>query len=385
MLGRRGLRLGLAAAVAVLSAFFAAEAAHAGSTTISDGNDKPGLLDIRSASHGHSGATKVTHTIRTFGNWPIGLLGPSTPNFFSLEISTDGDRAPERIVLIFSSSGKMVAGVATANQTLVGLASATRPNGHTVRVVIRRALLGDPAGYRWQALSFYQASGGCGRGCLDKAPNRTRQVPHDLRAPTIAFPQPGVPASTSYSVGFSVSDTGGSGVKSWHLQRRPAGATTWATVRSGTSGGSKQYNHVGAQGQDSQFRIVAIDRHGNRSTSPVRTVSVPIDDASFTYTGTWSTGGSPGVDFLGTLHASSTASDAATVMVGGAFVALIAPGGAGVAEIRIDGVLEGTVDLSTFSGPRRVVFQKSLGSATSRAVEVRVVSGTFQVDGIIDR
>jgi hypothetical protein len=72
-------------------------------------------------------------------------------------------------------------------------------------------------------------------------------------------------------------------------------------------------------------------------------------------------------------------------MVGGAYVALIAPGGAGVAEIRIDGVLEGTVDLSTFSGPRQVVFQKSLGTAVPRTLEVRVVGGAVQVDGIIDR
>jgi hypothetical protein len=384
MLGRRGLRLGLAAALAVLSAFFAAEVAHAGTATISDGNDTPGPLDISSASHGHSGG-KVTHTIRTFANWPIGLLGPSTPNFFSLEISTDGDRAPERFVLIFSSGGRMIAGVASANQQFLGSANASRPNRHTVRVAIRPELLGDPAGYRWQALSFYEGSGGCRGGCFDKAPNRTRQVLHDLRAPSISFPQPGVPANTSYNVGFSVADTGGSGLESWRLQRRPAGASSWTTVKSGRTGGSKTYNHVGAQGQDRQFRVVAIDRHGNRSTSPVRTVSVPVDDAAFSYVGAWSPGGTLGVDFLGTLHASSTPGDTVTVTVGGAYMALIAPGGVGVAEIRIDGILEGTVDLSTFSGPRQVVFQKSLGTAGSRAVEVRVVSGTVHVDGIIDR
>jgi hypothetical protein len=383
MLGRRGLRLGLAVAAA-LSAFVVAEAAQAGTRTISDGNDIPGLLDISSVSQGHRSG-KVTHTIRTFANWRIGLLGPSTPNFFSLEISTEGDRAPERFVLIFSSGGRMIADVASASRTFLGSASASRPNGHTVRVSIRPELLGDPVGYRWQALSFYEASGGCGGGCFDKAPNRTRRVLHDLRAPTVSFPQPGVPTGTSYPVGFSISDTGGSGVESWRLQRRPAGATTWTIVKSGRTAGPKTYNHVGAEGQDRQFRVVAIDGHGNRRTSPVRTVSVPGDDTAFTYVGSWSTGGSLGVDFLGTLHASSTAGDTATVMVGGAYVALIAPGGTGIAEIRIDGVLEGTVDLSTFSGARQVVFQKSLGTAVPRALEVRVVSGAVQVDGIIDR
>jgi hypothetical protein len=384
MLGR-GLRLGLAVAAA-LSALFVAEAAQAGTATISDGNDTPGILDISSVSHGHS-AGKVSHTIRTFANWPIGLLGPSTPNFFSLEISTDGDRAPERFVLIFSSGGHMIAGVADTNQQFVGSASASRPNRHTVRVTIRPELLGDPTGYRWQALSFYEASGGCGGGCFDKAPNRTRQVLHDLRAPTVSFPQPGVPAGTSYPVGFSVSDTGGSGLDSWRLQRRPAGATTWATVKSGSTAGPKTYNHVGAQGQNRQFRVVAIDRHGNRRTSPVRTVSVPVDDAApaFSYVGTWSTGGTPGVDFLGTLHASSTAGDTATVVVSGRYVALIAPGGAGAAEVRIDGGAPVAVDLTAFTGPRQVVYETSFGSAVPRTLEVRVVNGTVQVDGIIDR
>src|SRR5918999_6341801 len=104
--------------------------AHADTKRISDGNDRPGRLDIRSASHGHSGA-RVVHTISTFGRWPRRLLGPNTPNLFAVEISTDGDRRLERVVLAFSRNGRMVAGVfrlPSGRLVFIGSASASKPN-----------------------------------------------------------------------------------------------------------------------------------------------------------------------------------------------------------------------------------------------------------------
>ena len=126
MLGGRGRVLVLTAAV--LSVLVGAGTAQAGGGTVRDGNDRRGPLDIRSASQGHAG-TKVTHTIRTFANWPIGLLGPSTPNLFAVEISTDSDRALEWVVLVFSANGRMIARVfKLPSGRFVGSASASKPS-----------------------------------------------------------------------------------------------------------------------------------------------------------------------------------------------------------------------------------------------------------------
>src|ERR671919_3228578 len=111
---------------ALTVALAAGSNAHADTNRISDGNDRPGRLDIRSASHGHAGA-RVVHTISTFGRWPRRLLGPNTPNLFAVEISTDGDRALERVVLVFSQNGRMVAGVfRVRSRRLVFIGSAFR-------------------------------------------------------------------------------------------------------------------------------------------------------------------------------------------------------------------------------------------------------------------
>jgi hypothetical protein len=380
MVGGRGRRLLLTAAA--LSMLVGAETAQAGGGTVRDGNDRPGPLDIRSASQGHAG-TRVTHTIRTFANWPIALLGPNTPNFVLLQISTKPGPAPERIVLLFSSSGRMVAGVFSRNGNFLGRAKASRPNRHAVRVVITRARLGNPVGYRWQAQTFFRAAGPCSGGCLDRAPNGSNQRLHDLRAPTISFPQPGVVQSGEYDIGFSVSDLGFSGVR-WRIQNRLFGTASWTTVESAATRGPQVYSHSATDGQDDQFRVIAIDGHGNTTTSPVRTVSVPVDDTSFSYGGTW-TFSTPGDACFMTLHESTEVDATATHTFTGRYVALVAPGGVGTAQVAIDGGLPVPVDLSAFSGPRRLVFETTLATAAPHTLVVTVSSGTVQVDGVIDR
>ena len=271
-MGRQGRWVTLAALA--LTALAGLDVAAAGTSSISDPNDRPGKLDIRSASQGHAG-TKVKHTITTFGNWPKGLLGPRTPNFLLLEISTDSDPAPERAVVIFSTPGRMVAGVFTGRGNFLGRAAASHPNGHTVVVVIRRALLGSPAGYRWQAFAYFEGANTCGGGCLDRAPNASR-VLHDLRKPTVSFPQPPSPATTSYNLEFTVGDSGGSGLAFWRLEQRDDGATAWTLLDDGLTTGLQSVPFTaGGPNEIDEFRVVAEDMHGNRTVSPVREVMAP--------------------------------------------------------------------------------------------------------------
>jgi hypothetical protein len=168
-------------ATASIVALMAVSNAQADTRRISDGNDVSGRLDIRRASHGHSGA-RLVHKISTFGTWGARLVRRSGTNLFSLEISTDGDRHPERVVLIYSRNGRMIADVfrfSGGNLTLIGPASASRPNARTVRVSIRRSRLGDPGRYRWSAHSQYKNAGACSNFCVDSAPN-TGRVLHDI-------------------------------------------------------------------------------------------------------------------------------------------------------------------------------------------------------------
>lgn len=168
-------------AIAFTGALVAVASTQADTKRISDGNDVSGRLDIRSASHGHAGR-RLVHKISTFGRWGARLVRQSGNNLFSLEISTDGDPHAERVVLIYSRNGRMKADVfrfSGGSLTLVGSASASRPNARTVRVSIRRSRLGDPSHYRWSAQSQYKNAGACSNFCTDRAPN-TGRVRHNI-------------------------------------------------------------------------------------------------------------------------------------------------------------------------------------------------------------
>ncbi len=259
---------------AVLVALAGADVAWAGTDTFQDPNDRPGRLDISSVEQGHSGRN-VTHTITTFDNWPGSLLGRRTPNFLFIEISVDADRTTERSVLIVSSRGHLVGVVLDQQAEFLGRADVSRPNRHAVEVSIRRGLLGDPAGYRWQALAFFEGESTCAGGCLDRAPNGSRAV-HDLRAPFISFPQPDPPADVTYDVEFTVRDAGGSGLAFWRLEQRieDSGAA-WETVAEGSTTGRQAVLFTTMPGESDQFRIIAEDEHGNSRTSPLRTIVAP--------------------------------------------------------------------------------------------------------------
>lgn len=381
---------GALAAVAV--ALVAVGNAQAGTERIRDGNDRPGPLDIRSATHGHDG-DRLVHTISTFGRWRVGLLGLSTPNLFAIEISLDRDRAPERAVLIFSANGRLVAEVIRLPAgTSVGSASASKPNGRTVRVTIRRSRLGNPTGYRWNAHSQYQAPGACSGFCIDRAPNSGR-VLHDIAPPAVTLTSfPAIAPDVEYDVSFRVSEPGGAGLRRWELQHRPFGSPGWTTVDSGSAGGSKSHHHVSFEDADDEFRVVAVDRQGNRRTSPVRLVSVPIDDAnaSIVYTGPWTHGPGDPRDFLGTLSTSGepTGTDPiVAITFTGRYVAWVAPGATEdeYASVSTEGVPSAPVFFDTVTGRRKIVFEHTFATVGTRTLTIHVLSGAVPIDGIIVR
>ena len=232
----------------------------------------PGRLDISSVEQGHSGRN-VTHTITTFDNWPGSLLGRRTPNFLLIEISVDArphDGAERAHHLVARPPGRRRA--STSRRQFLGRANASRPNRHAVEVSIRRGLLGDPAGYRWRTLAFFEGESTCAGGCLDRAPNGSRAV-HDLRAPFIAFPQPDPPADVTYDVEFTVRDAGGSGLAFWRLEQRieDSGAA-WNTVAEGsTTGLTSRALH------DDARRVRSVPHHCRGRAGEQQDQSAPDD------------------------------------------------------------------------------------------------------------
>lgn len=370
--------------------------ASADTRRISDGNDRPGRLDIRSATHGHAGA-RVVHKISTVRRWPVGLLRRGNPNLFAVEISTDADPALERVVLVFSVNGRMVAGVfRLPGLRFIGSASASRPNAQTVRVAVRRSRLGNPRGYRWNAYSQHRAAGACSSFCIDRAPNN-RRILHDITPPAIrliSFPL--VPADTSYDVSFAISDDGGAGLRSWTLQRRLLGSSGWSTEESGRLLGRKIVTVASVEEADEQFRVVAVDKHGNRRVSPIRLVSVPLDDATFfasgTVVGSWTGGSSDGSDFRSSLHWTTDLGPppaSITIDLTFGFLAIVGPTGANApdteGQVYINNNLVGTFDPDAMTtGRRRVLFTHKLAPGT---YTVRIEAGPsgLILDGVITR
>jgi hypothetical protein len=378
----------------LLVALFAVGSAYADSKTVSDGNDRPGPLDIRSASHAHDGA-RIVHTISTFSRWRLGVLGPNTSNLFALELSTDSDPALERVVLVFSKKGHLVAPIIRLpSGAVVGSASASKPNGRTVRISIPRSLFG--AGYRWKAYSQYRKAGGaCSEFCIDRAPNSGR-VLHDVTAPRAFFfgSWTAVPPAPEYDVQFSVFESGGSGLASWSLEHRSFGDTAWSVLASGAAGGSKTYHQIATQGDSDQFRIVAADRQGNRTESPVRTVSVPIDDtnAALAYSSGWSVFGLTSA-FLGTLHSGDDdlLPASVTYTFSGSFFAIVAPTGNdwidSKGSVFVDGNHVGDFFPSDLlEGSRQIVFsRRGLDPGVSHTLRIDVAQAQLPLDGIIVR
>ena len=157
---------------------------------------------------------------------------------------------------------------------------------------------------------------------------------------------------------------------------------------SGTTGGLKNHHHPSAENSDDQFRVVAVDRHGNQRISPARLVSVPIDDASdppLVYTGTWTQGPGDPLDFRDTLSSSATPNDTMVLTFTGQYVSWVAPGGGdGVASVLTEGAPT-IVTLADFSGRRTIVFQDTFASVGPHSITVTVTGGTVPIDGIIVR
>jgi hypothetical protein len=379
MSGRRALLTGVAA----LTVLAAPATAKADEITVRDGNDVSTKLDIRSVSQGHTGR-RLTHSLRTYGSFSSRFLDGN--NLIAFGFDTNGSaRSAERFAVVFWAGGRLRAVVVNAKGHLVAKAGVSRPNSRSVRVMLSRSSLGSPVAYRWAGFTNVGRKG-------DAAPNH-RLILHDITGPKISFPNPQIPADTTYDLTFSVSDTGGAGVGEWRVERRTLGTSAWSTAATGEGGGSQTVSIAAAEGDDDQVRIIAFDRAGNQgTTSVIRTVSVPVDDgnAVIVYSGSaWNHAtGIPDV-FLGSLSSTAQPGDSFTYSFTGRYLAVV-----GTATCS-----NGTYSLKDSGGniiadfwhdpcngqPRQILFSTSLDTDSYELTFGYSVGDPLSFDGIVAR
>jgi len=372
-----------------MAALGMAAPAVAGAATLHDGNDSRGVLDVRSVTQEHAATGPVTHTITMYDPWRGRLLGVHRGSAIFITFDTRPGGGFERFAAVFFARGSLHAGVYTRAGRFLGFGTVTRVSSRAIRIQVGRRLLGKPLGYRWSVLTLLSTrTGACRSGCVDKAPNRGSAL-HDLTAPAGSLPAPPAPASTTVDVHFSVTDAGGSRLGIWSLQADDGGPKGWQTVAHGSARGAHSVSLTRAEGDAIALRVVARDRFGNVTISPVRTLAFPLDDANaaMSYTGAWATTGAGSQDYQGTLHTSADVATPATVSVTfqGTGMDLIAPGACGTGSVTIDGVAAGTVTEPCDSGHREVVYSAGALAPGAHTLVVTVTGGTFVLDGALVR
>jgi hypothetical protein len=215
----------------------------------------------------------------------------------------------------------------------------------------------------------------------------------DTTAPTVGSLARSLPAQAigTSSVKVALSWKGedvGTGVASYRLERC-IGSGAWAKVTLPTPT-TKSITATLTIDTAYSYRVRATDRAGNVgawATFPVLNPKRIQDTSSLvTYTGTWTKVSNSSLSGGSARYASST-SRRAKVAFTGQEIALIATRRTtgGRAEIRVDGVVVGMVDLGASATQyRRLAFRKGFASSASHTLEVRPLGdGRVEIDAFI--
>jgi hypothetical protein len=273
---RSSMRMLLAAvALLLVSAVMWAGPVMAHTFTRNDPNDSRGRLDLRSVSVSHT-STAVVHKVRTYESWTPKTLGRDS--FFLIQIDKNNDRNYERCAFIFFAGGRLRGSLTNCGNTFIRSLPVAKLSGTTAKITIPKTQTGNV--YWWAVASRWEGPAPCG-ACIDFAPDNFPDILHDMIPPVVGLePSPlrvwENSTSANFTFPFSVTDAH-SRIKSWTVQRRQVGSPSWTFVTSGTSGGPKSPDVVGAEGTRSDYRVVAVDNQGNQRIR-IRRVYIPRDD-----------------------------------------------------------------------------------------------------------
>jgi hypothetical protein len=379
--------IGLALVGSLLAAgLFTAGPASAHNFTKSDGDDTRGLLDLRSASVAHT-STAVVHSFRTFAGWAPSELGRFS-SAFVIGIDKNNDaRQAERCVIVFFAR-RLRATLTNCGRNAIAALPVSKPNRTTVKVTIPKSQTG--LSYRWAVVSLYFEKKPCLNGCFDGIPNLSSFILHDLIPPKVSMTTNVLRvwvahSAPTFELSFSVSDSGGSGLDTWRVQRRRIGTSSWNNVTSGTGGGSKSPMINGSPGRF-QYRVVATDKHGNKDIGPIRRVYIPIDDGALP-AGSFSGTASTNVPNVQAWEGSYTQLD-----TGGIFTYTWTPGtdclfeligpGTGTWSVTVTPAGGSPELLTAPGGGQRLILYSDSSCATSYVFEVTAGDG-FGVDAVL--
>ncbi len=215
----------------------------------------------------------------------------------------------------------------------------------------------------------------------------TDTTPPTATAPTLT-PRTNVPLSGSalpVIVGWTGTDTGGSGIAGFELSRSTDGGATW-TPPQAVAGGS--ITTTVPTGGTVRFRVRAVDvanNTGSWATSPVLTPRlVQQTSSAITYKGTWSKQSSSKYSG-GSVRYATKAGASATYKVTGRSIALVTTKSPkrGKVKVYVNGALAATIDLRSTSTTYRVVaWQRTFSTSATRTIKLVVVgtSGRPRVD-----
>jgi hypothetical protein len=259
--------------------------------TRSDGNDTKGPLDLGGAkvSHVPGGSVFQINTLAPFTN----AEANGNNGLFEVGIDSNADRNPNYFIDVFFAAGRFRGVLFKPNGSVITYyLKAARVSPKAVKVTLRHSQIVQKGSYDFLIFSAYFAPPCTNKNpCVDAIPNRYPLIRHDYTPPTItwgAVPTYSSDVSTTatFPVLFNVKDdVYGSGVKSWLLQRKAVGTSTWVTVKAGTAL-HPTVQVSGSEATSYDLRVVAVDRQANKRTSPTRRVNVPFDDRNslFLYT-----------------------------------------------------------------------------------------------------
>jgi hypothetical protein len=314
-----------------------------------DGNDVKGPLDLASMKitrGGKSDAVSITAQERVDND----SIKPENGNFAIL-IDTNDNRKYDFGQYLFFSGNHLHAVLVNlrTNNTVDRSAPISRSSSWTLRTVIQHRKIDSPGTYRFAVVSYYQARP-CSRRhpCIDAIPNRFPLIPLDHRDREVTWgPFSRVSDATlgdpSTTVQFTLADDKfGTGVKSWKLQSRAVGTTTWTTEDSGGGGGLTSADLSGSPGDSLQVRVLVVDKQKNERASTIKSYSFPYDETDstiFSFGAGWSAAASAQDPYFGAAQAGSDGSIATVNFSGTSICILGGPTAATAsAEVKIDGV-----------------------------------------------
>jgi hypothetical protein len=251
--------------------------------TRSDGNDTKGPLDLSGAkvSHAAGGSVFQINTLAPFTN----AQANGKNGVFEVGIDTNADRNPNYFIDVFFAAGRFRGVLFKPNGSVITYyLKAARVSPKALKVTLPHSKIIQKGSYDFLIFSAYFAAPCTNKNpCVDAIPNRYPLIRHDYTPPTITWGAvPTYPSDVSPTVTFPVpfslkDDVYGSGVKSWLLQRKAVGTSTWVFVKAGIAlHPAVQMN--GSEGTSYDLRVVSFDRQNNKRTSPTRRVNIPLDD-----------------------------------------------------------------------------------------------------------